>query len=308
MKHFRYLLEYCLARLLILLIDILPLKAASGAAEKLAGFCFIVLASRRRIAVNNLLMSRVASGKEEAVKIARGSFRHLAVLLVETLKCGKVLNQDSWRDHVKLEIPQETMDILEDNSRSLIIASGHVGSWENGVRLLSFFKPVTGIIRRLNNPYVNRIMEKRRPDKRFRAVAKHDISPSSLLSALRSGNILAIMIDQHARTHGEMIDYFGTKASTPVAPALLHVKTGVPLCFAYCLRTGPGKYTVNIGPPLSVSGESSRKEQIRELLEKLTSRLESAIRRAPEQYLWSHRRWREPYCAPPPEKVESKVL
>jgi KDO2-lipid IV(A) lauroyltransferase len=291
-KRLRYLLEYLGLRLALFLLDRLSLSSATGLAHGVADLWYAVHVPRRRMAVDNLLRSGIVQTRAEASKIARASFRHFAVLVVESLKSSDAFDETNWRNKVRLDISPAAMELLNKPSQGVILVSGHLGNWEVAAQLLSYLKPVVGITRDMNNPYTDRLIKERKPRNRFRLTPKHDAGAGRLLSILKNGEILALLIDQHARQQGVRINFFGVPASTHSSPALLHLVTGAPLCFGYCLRNGPMSYTLKALDPIVYRPTGHKEEDVRAILEKLNRLLENAIRQAPDQYLWGHRRWR----------------
>ncbi|MEO1088147.1 MAG: lauroyl acyltransferase, partial [Acidobacteriota bacterium] len=66
-----------------------------------------------------------------------------------------------------------------------------------------------------------------------------------------------------------------------------------PLCFGACRRVGPMRFVLETSPLIEVKPSGSKKEDIARILGELNRHLENAIRRAPDQYVWGHRRWRD---------------
>lgn len=292
-KRLRHVIEYIGVRFGLFLLDRLSPSAAAAFARGVADFWYVFNVSRRRTAIENITRSGIARTPAEASAIARASFRHFAVLVVESLRSGDAFNETNWREKVELDISPAAMEVLTKPGQGVILVSGHLGNWEVAAQLLSYLKPVVGITRDMNNPYTDRLMKQRKPRNRFRLTPKHDAGAGRLLSFLKDGEILALLIDQHARKQGTRVNFFGVPASTHTSPALLHLVTGAPLCFGYCLRTGPMSYRLKAADPIIHKPTGNKEQDVRTILEKLNRLLEDAIRQAPDQYLWGHRRWRD---------------
>jgi len=288
----RHLAEYAGLRFGLLLADHLPLAVAEGLAVRLANAGFLLHRRRRRIASENILRAGITTDPAKAHSIAKASFSHFAVLVLESLRSSSVLRQDTWKNHVQLEVAPETQAILDTPEKGAILVSAHLGNWEVAAQLISFMKPVVGITSNMNNPYTDKLMKKRKPRNQFRLTPKRDADMGRLITVIKKGEILALMADQYARKGGMMIDFFGTPASTHTSPAMLHLVTGVPIIFGYCIRTGRMSYRMVAKPPIIREATGKRKEDVRAILLQLTSEMENAIRETPSQYLWAHRRWR----------------
>lgn len=297
-RNLLYLTEYAALNVILLLFRILPFSTSTRLLQGLASVWFHMDARHRRIAIENILRTGIAASPEQARLMAENSFRHFALLVLESLHARKTITLDNWRDYVETDMPEETFELLCKQNQGLILASGHFGNWEIAALVLSFLKPTVGITRNFKNPYINRMMLAGKPTDRFRLTPKHNADNLRLIRALRQGELLAILVDQHAMSRGMMIPFFGHPASTHTSPALLHLVTGIPICFGYCVRTGPMKFKLIAGHPFIQRPTGNRETDVKAVLEHLTTELEQAIRKYPDQYLWAHRRWRPPKTPP----------
>jgi len=291
-KKLRHITEYALLRPLLALIDCLSPRAAELLATVLADIYFSGAARRRGITCDNVRLSGIAKSEVEVRRIAKHSFRHFACLVIDSLKSDKIFTPETWQDHVEMDVDPATMELMKKPGQGVILISGHLGNWEIAAQIISYIKPVVGITRDMNNPYTDKLMKERKPRNNFKLTPKHDADMGRLLTTLKDGHILALLIDQHARKGGMMIDFFGTPASTHTSHAMLHLITKIPLCFGYCVKTGPMQFKFKALPPITAERTGNRNADVKAILKQLTTELESAIRAYPEQYLWAHRRWR----------------
>lgn len=290
----RYLLEYAGARSALALADALPISLQLALARGLGSVVYAFLARRRDIAVDNLLKAGITEDPSEARRIARGSFKHFSQLMVETLRFIKVARPETWESFFDLQIPPAARALMYAPEEGLLFAGAHLGNWEISGQALSFIKPMVAIARPMNNPYIEEIMQRRRYGMNVEIVPRHQPGMSRLmLRTMREGKALGIMYDQHARTHGVKVDFFGRPASTHTTPALLHLATKRPMLLGCALRTGPMQFRVLVTDPIIHPRSADREADLRAILTQLNQHLEAWIRAYPEQYLWAHRRWRE---------------
>ena len=121
-----------------------------------------------------------------------------------------------------------------------------------------------------------------------------------LLRILRRGGHVAFLIDQHAGSDGLWVNFFGRPASTTPAPAVLALRTNTPIVTGYGCRTGDGfQYEFFCDSPLQPESTGDRKQDVKRITATLNARLESYVRRFPDQWLWGHRRWRTPPAGRP---------
>ena len=294
MKRLRHLLEYALVSALLFVVDVLPLWACVALAHGIGDLVWLLHAERRRIAVENILAAGIAKDRRQASRLARTVFRQFARVVVASVKSDAWFRAHPSQQCIEWQVSPELARILDDPEAGLILACGHLGSWEIGAQLLSQRKPVVGITRRMNNPYVDRLMQRRKPRHRFELTPKRDANLGRLVAALREGKVLAIMIDQNAKERGMLVDFFGRPASSHTAIALLHLITKTPLCFGYCIETAPMRFQFRASGPFRFDATGNKEADVRRILEHLNRELEAAVRACPDQYLWGHRRWRLP--------------
>jgi KDO2-lipid IV(A) lauroyltransferase len=292
-----FLIELLGLKLGLALIDRLPLASTLALAKGISDITYLADRGRRKTAQSNIRRAGLAGSPDAVRRIARESFRHFACMAVETIRYDRVpeLTQDP---RIILQVDPRTMAVVREPGRGVILASGHIGNWEIAARLLSEIKPVVGMARGMKNPHTDKLLRTRKASSAMQYMPKHDADMMRLFTTLREGKILALLADQHAHIRGMMVNFLGTPASTHTSPALLHLVTRAPLCFGWCRRDGPMAYTLFAHEPIEFRSTGRREDDVRAVLEELTAALESAIRMAPEQYLWAHRRWRAAAAVP----------
>ncbi len=291
-KTLRHFLEYIALRVILGLFRILPLKLLLGLSRLTADAAFWTMRSKRRVSMHNLQASGIASTSREACRIARDSFRHFAAMVVESLKAETVITDDNWREHIAIEADEDLIATVMEPGLGVIVTTAHFGNWEIAAQALSYYKPVVALARRMNNPYTDALIQNRKTSQRFRIIKPSGSFAHQMMTPIEQGEALAMLADQHARSGGMIIDFLGRPAACHTSPARLHLATGAPLCFGYCVRTGPMQYALRGIPVIRHTPTGDRAHDMRTILETLNRGLEDAIRKNPEQYLWAHRRWR----------------
>lgn len=284
-----HLLEYWAARLALFGVDLLPPVAASRWAAALGSLWWTADRPRRRVAISNILRAGVTHDATEARAIGRGASRHMGMVLVESMKSALVLDDP---ERLRVDIPGDVAAVLEDPNRGLIVVSGHFGNWEIAGQWLSRYKPVAGISRPMTNPRVQKLALERRQRGAFRMIPKYDPDPGRFLKLLGDGEILALLVDQHA-PRGIDVPFFGHPAKTHTTAAMLHLVARTPLTFLVCRRMAPMTFELSLSPLIEQARTGDREADVEAIVRTLNAHLEEAIRRDPDQYLWGHRRWRD---------------
>lgn len=291
-KRVRYLAEYALLRAAVAGMAHAPYAIASRFVVGVADLTFRAIRRRRRIAIDNILRTGTAATEADAELLARRSFRHMGVTSLEFLRIAPLFDGPAWQRHVESNPFGELMPDLSNPERGLVAASGHFGSWELGGKVITRYRTFTAIARPLNNPHVERYLTALRFGDGIQNLPKHGHGPRQLLDVLRNKGAIAHMFDQHAGHHGIVADFLGQPASVHSSVARLPMATGASLWFAYCERTGPMRYACRAEGPIDCTRHGSRADTMRRIVVALNDGLAQAIHRAPEQYLWAHRRWR----------------
>lgn len=296
LKRIRNWFEYLGACLALFLVRILPVRCMLALARGLSGLAFAILRRRRAVAMGNLLKTGVAGSPREAGRIGRRSFGSLAQTVVESVVVPRLLADPASARRVKLAVdaPPATVAALNDSSRGIILVSAHLGNWELAAKVCSRFKPVTGIARRMDNPYVQRLMDSRGIRSGMRTIDKHDANPMKIVRVLKRCEMLAILVDQHASGDSACtVDFLGLPARSYTTPATLQRLTGATIIVGAAIRNGPLDFTLHFSEPMRYGlGKASTDADIAAATQDIADTLSAFIRKWPEQYLWAHRRWK----------------
>ncbi len=175
-----------------------------------------------------------------------------------------------------------------------VILTAHFGAWELLIATCTRFGlPVTLVHRPNRNPLLDAEIG------RWRALAGVELlnrgsAARGALRALRRGGFLAMPLDQDTpREEGVFVPFFGRPACTRDAPARIANRLDVPVLPVFLYRTGPGRHIMRFEPPIELVPDGDDKDAAAlENTRRMTAVIEAAIRRAPEQWIWFHRRWK----------------
>jgi KDO2-lipid IV(A) lauroyltransferase len=293
----RHRVEYALLRVFAGLVRLIGLRAGYALARCAGSAIHRVDGRHRAIARANLRERyRGADGsplpQAEVRRIARDSFRHLVMCAVEVLHLPREARRRGMRGIVEIS-GREHVDAAVARGRGVILATAHLGNWEvMGALCGDLGVTFTTVYRPLDNPLLDRWIRS------TRAAVGQSMVPKKgalrpLLRALRDGGMVVLLVDQDARGHGVFAPFFGAPASTIPTPAELALRTGATIVTAASVRTGPGfRYASWVDPPVEVRDTGDHAADVVRVTTEINARIETAIRRAPEQWLWSHRRWK----------------
>lgn len=291
---FVHFLEYLLLAGLWWLYRLIPVRWAYGMGWGLGAGAFALFrhCRRARVATDNVIIAGLAKTRREAYRIARDSLGHFVGHLCEALRASEVVTRENWRDYVELEMTPATRELLFTPTCPVILATGHLGSWEAGITAIVSARPMLAVARMMDNAYVQRFLERRNFRGGVTVLPKRHGFSASLMHRWRETNAaLTILFDQWC-SNGASVPFFGHNVPAYTSPARLHLRSGAPVIVGGFLRTGTLRYKmVAVGDPITATPEGSA-DAVRDLTAEMLHRLEHVIRMAPEQYLWLHRRWR----------------
>ena len=184
---------------------------------------------------------------------------------------------------------QEILNKIRDKGAPVVFISGHFSNFElmamqiekSGINLSAIYRP-------LNNVFLNKLMEKIRKNFICKKQIKKGMSGVRELIKLQKKNYsTALMIDQRV-TEGIKSSFFNQDAFTTTIPAQLVKKFGIPVVPIYIERFDEIKFRITVYEPINFTKDSS----IKIITDKLNKILEKMILKKPEQWIWSHNRWK----------------
>ena len=188
----------------------------------------------------------------------------------------------------------------------VIALTAHLGNWELLAAVMAAHGiPISVVYRTRDNPLVEELVGRLRAAGGVELLARGSAARGAL-RALRGGRVVATPLDQNAsRREGVFVPFFGRLASTRDGPARVAMKTGVPVFPVFIERIGESmRHRVRVWPALELVPEGDDPDAaVVENVARMTAAIEAAIRLAPDQWIWTHRRWKtRPKGAPPAER------
>lgn len=182
-----------------------------------------------------------------------------------------------------------SLDDAIAEGRGVVVATGHLGSWELVAAALAvrIEVPIHLLVRSLGpiDPWVHR----QRRQAGLQVIEAGSGAARRIHRALAAGHIVVCVIDQHDPRARCVVPLFGRPAATLDLPARLCLTTGSALVWLESWRDDQGAHSVT-AVRVAVDGAGSGRVQA--LTVGLNERLEAAIRARPAQWTWTHRRWK----------------
>lgn len=243
----------------------------------------------RRVAQENL--ERVYPDWSSARRLWVGfrSYASMARSLVEFLHTRKYSDAEIL-DRVELE-NEAALEAALVEGRGAILLSGHFGNWEwLARRVAAAGHPLAVLFKEPRDPVLADRLRQTRAAAGIEQIEYDDMRGA--LRWLRGGRLLGIVMDQEPRksSEGVVASLFGQPTMTHVGPFRLARVAGAPLLTFFCSATGGGRYRARL-EPLPPSRSEDLDEAVAEEAARFNARLEAAVRRDPEHWMWMYRRW-----------------
>ncbi|MFN9368102.1 MAG: lysophospholipid acyltransferase family protein [Planctomycetia bacterium] len=292
------LATYAAVRVLICVIQALPRATCERGARRLSSFLANRLRIRRQVVRDNLRTAFPEFDAETRRETARKMWEHLLLMVVELAHANRVITRPTWRHYLHIHGMEDFVRLLWLD-RPKVVLSGHFGNFELAAYLFGLFGfRVFSVARELDNPLLDRFVTEFRESRGQRILPKKGSAPDVAL-VLDENGAIGLLGDQAAGPKGCWVDFFGRPASVHKAIGVFALSSSAPVLVCSATRRG-GLFDYDlrlegVADPASGSPETA---DLRTLSQWYTSLLEQAIRRAPGQYWWVHRRWRgEPKAA-----------
>jgi len=212
------------------LFRILPLQAAYSISNGLFRIFYLLDSKHRTRAIRHLQHAGVAKSEIEADGMARKVFLNFSMLLVEIIKMDQCFTPDKVKISGSAATEQETLRRGVEN-QNVIIVTAHYGNWELAGSVWAHFSgiPMVSVMREFENPLIGNYILRNRAGANHKVISKNG-GIKGLLKALHDHKTIAILADQHASSSdGVETTFFGQPCRTHFSPALLHLKTGIPI-------------------------------------------------------------------------------
>ncbi len=276
--------EYLGFRLVAAVLSALPLEFASNAMGGLWQAAAPLLKRHRR-ALAHLEAAYPEKTEAERERIARQMWGHLGRTFAEFFH----LDQIAAQGRIAFE-SEDDLKIVQQGGPYVVCAM-HLGNWEllAGVSA-RFARPLAGVYQPLSNPRVDAELQKMRA--LLYPLGLFERSPATLrklMKIARDGGSIGFMSDLR-EGKGVAVLFFGRPAHSNTAPALIARAYGLKL-YAACVVREPGvRFLVRVAP-VAVPVTDDREADIVAATANVQAQFEAYLRRAPEQWMWAHRRW-----------------
>ena len=286
MKLIKYFLQFIIILILFFIFKILGLRLSSWLSSKIVVF-FGPLFRSKKLINSNILKAMPHLNEKEIKNIASNMWKNYGRILSEYVFI-KDFKKSIFKSNFNIE-GQDILDQIKKDDVPVIFISGHFNNFElmamhinkSGINLAAVYRP-------LNNIFLNLIMERIRKNNICKNQIKKGISGTKqLLSFFKKGSSIAMMIDQRV-SQGIKSNFFKQPAFTTTIPAQFVKKFKCKVVPIYIERVHNINFKLKVYKPIEYSDDHS----IESITLNLNTILEKMILKNPDQWIWSHNRWK----------------
>jgi KDO2-lipid IV(A) lauroyltransferase len=221
---------------------------------------------------------------DNAKKLTRGVFAHIGRVAAESADLTPAMTQNlaQLRDADNALINE-----LLQERRPVLALTAHFGNWElMAATIASFGREIVTVGRELRYAPLQRFIAHNRAKAMVRTIWRGGVAgQKDLIRAMKTGNVVAALIDQDTRVHAESAQFFGYHVATPSSMIDMALRHKARIVTAFNYRTVDGGYIIEVEEILT-------SQDVLSIIDVYHQRLEDVIRRHPEQWVWFHKRWR----------------
>tara|TARA_A100001015_G_scaffold28662_1_gene31834 strand:- start:669 stop:1532 length:864 start_codon:yes stop_codon:yes gene_type:complete len=286
MKKIKYFIEFLFIKLFFFIFKTIGYKNASNLGAKI-GSIFGPLFRSKNLTKKNIRNCLKNINEKEINILIKKMWENYGRIFADYMYIEK-FRLNKLKNYIKIN-GIKTLEKIKKEGKPVVFISGHFSNFElmamqlelSGIKLSAVYRP-------LNNTFLNQTME----DLRRNFICKNQIKKGlggvrEIIKAFAQNSSVALMIDQRV-SEGEKSLLFNKPTYTTTIPAQLIKKYKCPVVPIYIERKNNLFFDIIIEDPIYFN----EKEDIKNITLKLNNWLESKILLNPDQWIWTHNKWK----------------
>lgn len=282
-------IAYYFFRSFVGIMQIVPFWLMYFFADGLYFLMNYVVGYRKSVIDKNLLRCFPEKTDKERKLIRKNFYKRLSDILIESIK-GYTLSEKELLKRFTSKGHEVTYPNFEEN-KSIFVLTGHLCNWEWGNAVISQdLKHIPAVLYKpISNPFIEKYVEARRGRFGSKMVSIYHSMRYFLVKKERPAAYF-LVADQFPTTREKqkMVDFFGKTSAFLHGPENFSRQLKAPVYFIEMKRVRRGYYAMEF---FKLTDDSSQLPE-NELTQRYAAHLEASIRRQPEDWMWSHKRWK----------------
>ncbi|MDT0645940.1 lipid A biosynthesis acyltransferase [Zunongwangia sp. F260] len=289
---------------LLWIISILPFKLFYAVSDAVFFLVYHIIGYRKKVVAENLKLVFPEKTEEERFRIRKKFYSHMCDMFLEMIKTLSI-SEKELRKRFKFVNPEEIIR-LQKQDKSIMMMCGHYASYEWMIALQLYGLDVIayGIYKKIKNPYFDKLVRDIRG--RFNGELISTTKATITITKHESENkraIYAMVADQSPKLLKSKYwaDFLNIKAPVFIGSEKLAREFNMAVLYLNVEKVSRGHYVANL---VNIT-DSAAQEPAHQITRTYLDLLEKQIRKKPEYYLWTHKRWKHSHN-PIPEN--SKII
>jgi KDO2-lipid IV(A) lauroyltransferase len=239
---------------------------------------------RKKVVLANLKVAFPSLSENERKKIAKQFYKNFISYIADMVESLQI-SKEELSNKVEV-IGEENIKKALSSGKPVVFMTAHFGNWEVAPKIIgAFYNKLTVLMREFDNPKLGEFFKKSRNSFNISTLNKKS-SAREIIKALKSGNSLGILIDQHSKSpKAEKVLFFNQEVAFNKAVSTLSKKFDAVIVpfFTYT----KDKYVIEFLEPKSIGEES-----IQDFTQWQATVIEDMIKKHPSEYYWFHKRFK----------------
>ncbi len=285
-----------LFRVFIFVMGIMPFKVMYLFSDLFAFFLYRVAGYRKKVVFDNLKNAFPEKSQKEIKKIAKMTYENLADITLEGFKTFG-LSKDDIAKRYKIKNRELVLSYFK-NGKSVMMLGAHFNNWEWGTSALpvhldfsdeSVDSNIIIVYKPLANKAIDNYMRKTRKKAGALLVSLHESGYYfNKYSTRNAGFVLIADQNPSNKNKSVWVKFFGRETPFLRGAEILSRKYDLPVLFGEVKRIKRGFYEYEF----HLLTENPKQLESGEITKLYAAKLEEIIKKQPENWLWSHRRWK----------------
>jgi len=253
---------------------------------------YYIIRYRRKTVSENLALVFPEKNSSDRKKIQKASYQHMCDMFLEMIKTISIKEEEIIKRFKIKNV--DLLTELESKNKSIIVMMGHYASyeWTNSIDLISKFNCV-GIYKPVKNKYFDRLAHRIRGRFDSRLIPSHRVYREITTDQRKENpelNLYGLISDQSPKANNAMYwtDFMGVTVPAFMGGEAIARRLDLSIFYLHVEKVKRGFYEASFVPISQAS--ASEKEHV--ITKKFLQLLERQIRNKPQNYLWTHKRWK----------------
>lgn len=250
--------------------------------------CYVI-PYRRAVIEHNIKKALPDLSQDEVIALRKRFLRHFCDLVIESLKNFSITAEEANARMV--HVNPEVINAFADKGQSVILVGGHYGNWELwAMAAPSFLRhQLVGVYKRLRNAYFDKKMIESRGRFGLQLLATRDTA-TYMARKDNPCDALILAVDQSPSNPEKCVwvDFMGIHSAALFGAEKYALELQRPIVYGHIYKVKRGYYEAKF----SVVEADPKASEKGEITQRIFRVLEEDIRRSPELWLWTHKRWK----------------